>query len=71
LVDQLTLSQPRGADYAHHIILAPPNFQTLRRPWQLRTKSGFLVDLRLTAVLSRQCIQLLCSIYYRLTKVQV
>ena len=26
LADQLTLSQPRGADYAHQIILAPPNF---------------------------------------------
>ena len=33
LADQLTLSQPRGADYAHHIILAPPDFQTFLRPW--------------------------------------
>ena len=33
LADQLTLSQPRGADYAHQIILAPPDFQTFRRPW--------------------------------------
>ena len=32
LADQLTLSQPRGEDYAHHIILAPPDFQTFRRP---------------------------------------
>ena len=24
----LTLSQPRGADYAHQIILAPPDSQT-------------------------------------------
>ena len=35
LADQLTLSQPRGADYAYQIIqklLAPPNFQTFRRP---------------------------------------
>ena len=32
LADQLTLSQPRGADYAHQIILAPPDFQTFRRP---------------------------------------
>ena len=32
LPDQLTLSKPRqGADYAHHIILAPPDFQTLRQ----------------------------------------
>ena len=32
LADQLTLSQPRGADYAHQIILAPPDFQTFRWP---------------------------------------
>ena len=32
LADQLTLSQPGGADYAHQIILAPPDFQTFRRP---------------------------------------
>jgi len=32
LADQLTLSQPRGADYTHQIILAPPDFQTFRRP---------------------------------------
>ena len=32
LADQLTLSQPRGADYAHQIILAPPDFQTFLRP---------------------------------------
>ena len=30
--DQLTLSQPRGADYAHQIILAPSDFQTFRQP---------------------------------------
>ena len=28
LVDQLTLSQPRGADYANQMILASPDFQT-------------------------------------------
>ena len=28
----VTLSQPRGADYAHQILLAPPDFQTFRRP---------------------------------------
>ena len=33
LADQLTLSQPEGADYAHQIVLAPPDFQTLRRPY--------------------------------------
>ena len=31
LADQLTLFQPRGADYAHQIVLAPPDFQTFRR----------------------------------------
>ena len=30
--DQLTLSQPGGVDYAHLIILAPPDFQTFLRP---------------------------------------
>ena len=28
MADQLTLSQPRGADYAYQMILAPPDFQT-------------------------------------------
>jgi hypothetical protein len=37
LVDQLTLSQPRGADYTLQIILAPPDFQTFRRPCLLTT----------------------------------
>ena len=32
LADKLTLSQPRGAEYAHQIILAPPDFQTFRQP---------------------------------------
>ena len=32
LADQLTLSQRRGADYAHQIIQAPPDFQTFLRP---------------------------------------
>ena len=32
LADQLTLPQPGGTDCAHQIILAPPDFQTLRRP---------------------------------------
>ena len=32
--DQLTLSQPRGADYAQQIILGlgPPEFQTFQQP---------------------------------------
>ena len=29
LVDRLTLYQPEGADYAHQIILAPPDFPTV------------------------------------------
>ena len=32
LADQLTLCQPRGTEYAHQIILAPPDFQTSRQP---------------------------------------
>ena len=31
LTDQLTLSQQRGADYAHYSATSPPDFQTLRR----------------------------------------
>jgi hypothetical protein len=34
---QLNLSQPRGSYYAHQLILAPPDFQTFRRP----CKKGF------------------------------
>ena len=32
LTDNLTLSQPGGTDYAHQIILAPPDFQAFLRP---------------------------------------
>ena len=32
LADQLTLFQPGEADYAHQIIMAPPDFQTFLRP---------------------------------------
>ena len=32
LEDQLILAQPRGADYAHKVILASPDFETFRRP---------------------------------------
>ena len=32
LADHLTLPQPKGADYAHQIILAFPDFQTFLRP---------------------------------------
>ena len=37
--DQLTLSQPRVADYAHQITLAPLDFQTFRRPCYIRNKA--------------------------------
>ena len=33
--DQLTLSQPRGTDYAPTSLLAPRDFQTFLRPWAL------------------------------------
>ena len=36
LADQLTPSQPVGADYAHQIILAPPDFQIFLQPWITR-----------------------------------
>ena len=32
LADQLTLSQPDGADYAHYIVLATLDFQTFLGP---------------------------------------
>jgi hypothetical protein len=32
LAEQLTLSQPEGADCAHHSTTSPLDFQTLRRP---------------------------------------
>ena len=37
LADRLTLSQPGGADYAHQIILTPPDFQTFLRPCMIFT----------------------------------
>ena len=39
LADQLTLSQPRGPDYANQIILAPPDFQTFQRPWSMKDEN--------------------------------
>ena len=33
LAAKLTLSQPGGADHAHQVILALPDFQTFLRPW--------------------------------------
>ena len=53
LADQFTLSQPRGVDYAHQIILAPPDFQTFRRPWQYVDASGRLRKISKTGELDR------------------
>ena len=33
LVATLTLFQPGGADYAHHILMSPPSFESNRRAW--------------------------------------
>ena len=52
---KLTLSQPRGSDYAYIIILAPTDFQIFRRPWS--TFSWFLELVK--------C----CSMYYPWLKV--
>ena len=44
LADQLTLSQPRGADYAHQIILAPQIFRPSDGPvivWWLSKKNEY------------------------------
>jgi hypothetical protein len=32
LADQLNLFQPGGTDFAHPLLLAPPNFFTFRHP---------------------------------------
>ena len=52
LVDQLTISQSEGADYAHQIILVPPDFHTFLRPlaqnlffWTVPFPTGSLLDL--------------------------
>ena len=42
LADQLTLSQPGGADYAHHSTTCPPGFLTLAA--SLESGLGFYVD---------------------------
>jgi hypothetical protein len=38
--DQLTLSRPGGTHYPHPVLVAPPVFQTLRRPCHLNTQWG-------------------------------
>ena len=41
LADQLTLSRPGGAHYPHPVLLAPPDFQTLRHAWtKVQTKQN-------------------------------
>ena len=48
LADQLTLSQSRGADYSHQIILAPPDFQTFLRPCYENSFSRFTIVARIS-----------------------
>ena len=58
--DQLTISQPVGAHYAHHILHAPSDFQTFLRPyfsnfWQFA--SVFLYHVSLRSSIQRHMIQ--------------
>ena len=43
LAKQLTLSQPGGQIMPAKVLRAPPNFQTLRRPWSVSYRKGMLV----------------------------
>ena len=51
LNDQLTLSQPGGADYAHHITMAPPHFPSalfsgwLTKAYVIRSRKKYLMGL--------------------------
>ena len=70
--DQLTLSQPRGADYAHQIILAPPDFKTFRRPcnvWYqiLVIIDNSLLDIKMGLYIV-QVVFILLLIFYQLHK---
>ena len=44
LTDQLTLSQPGGADYAHHITLGNPRFSDLPTALKSARAEGNLPD---------------------------
>ena len=61
LVDQLTLSQPRGAGYAHEIILALPDFQTFLRPCILLTESEARINNVLHKKYVLKIINLMCA----------
>ena len=55
--DQLALFQPRGASYAHQMILAPPDFQTFLRPAPCMPLITYLL----------QCTALCCRLIRKLT----
>ena len=58
LVDQLTLSQPGGQIIPTTILLAPPDFQTLRRAWIIQVQNGNGVIKMLVPCL--KCLELVC-----------
>ena len=63
LAEQLTLSQPEGADYAHQIILAPQDSDlnmALDHEYDLSRGISILGEVR-NAEISRVTQQLLCS----------
>ena len=41
LTDQLTLSQPRGTDYAHHSTTSTPGFSDLATGLSYKLRAGF------------------------------
>ena len=67
LADQLTLSQPEGADYAHQIILAHPDFQT----FLLESVQDFLIKLGIKPLMHLLEISTfsLNNVMVRLTKI--
>ena len=52
--EQLTLSQPRGADYAHKMIQAASDFQTFRRPWYRQSSKPTKVPIWYTFI--KKCL---------------
>ena len=76
LADQLTLSLPGGAHYPHQVVRATPDFQTLRRPWNMSQLSDLgifsarlverlvLVNLQLLAWLVEyvRIVRLMCEV---------
>ena len=51
LADQLTLSQPGGADYAHHSTTCPPGFLTLAASLYTLHAKGQLISKGLLGVI--------------------